>query len=83
MDIASQYYTYSFEPTDHWEHHYATQPEILQYLNDVMARYQIADHVRFDTEVDRRGLGQGERPPGGCRSVQCRWRRRDADRPRL
>ncbi len=51
VDIASQYYTYSFEPTDHWEHHYATQPEILQYLNDVMARYEIADHVRFDTEV--------------------------------
>ncbi|MCB0948420.1 MAG: NAD(P)/FAD-dependent oxidoreductase [Mycobacterium sp.] len=51
VDIASQYYTYSFEPTDHWEHHYATQPEILQYLNDVMARYEIADHVRFNTEV--------------------------------
>ena len=51
VDIASQYYTYSFEPTDHGEHHYATQPEILKYLNDVMARYQIAEHVRFDTEV--------------------------------
>ncbi|MCV7150359.1 flavin-containing monooxygenase [Mycolicibacterium pyrenivorans] len=51
VDIASQYYTYSFEPTDHWEHHYATQPEILQHLNDVMARYDIAEHVRFDTEV--------------------------------
>ena len=51
VDIASQYYTYSFEPTDHWDHHYATQPEILRYLNDVMARYEIADHVRFDTEV--------------------------------
>lgn len=51
VDIASQYYTYSFEPTDHWEHHYATQPEILQYLDDVMARYDIAEHVRFDTEV--------------------------------
>jgi len=51
VDIASQYYTYSFEPTDHWEHHYATQPEILHYLDDVMARYDIAEHVRFDTEV--------------------------------
>ena len=51
VDIASQYYTYSFEPTDHWEHHYATQPEILRYLSEVMERYQIADHVRFDTEV--------------------------------
>lgn len=51
VDIASQYYTYSFEPTDHWEHHYATQPEILRYLRDVMDRHGIAKHVRFDTEV--------------------------------
>ncbi|ORB32588.1 flavin-containing monooxygenase [Mycolicibacterium parafortuitum] len=51
VDIASQYYTYSFEPTDHWEHHYATQPEILTYLNEVMARHGIAEHTRFDTEV--------------------------------
>ncbi|UXA09791.1 NAD(P)/FAD-dependent oxidoreductase [Mycobacterium sp. SMC-8] len=51
VDIASQYYTYSFEPTDHWEHHYATQPEILQYLRDVTDRYGIAEHIRFDTEV--------------------------------
>lgn len=51
VDIASHYYTYSFEPTDHWEHHYATQPEILRYLRDVMDRHGIADHVRFDTEV--------------------------------
>jgi 4-hydroxyacetophenone monooxygenase len=53
VDIASQYYTYSFEPTDHWEHYYATQPEILRYLQDVMARHGIDDHVRFDTEVVR------------------------------
>lgn len=51
VDIASQYYTYSFEPTDHWEHHYATQPEILRYLNDVMDRHGIAPSVRFSTEV--------------------------------
>lgn len=51
VDIASQYYTYSFEPTDHWEHHYATQPEILSYLRDVMDRHDIGAHVRFDTEV--------------------------------
>lgn len=51
VDIASQYYTYSFEPTDHWRHHYATQPEILQYLRDVTDRYGLAEHIRFDTEV--------------------------------
>ena len=51
VDIANQYYAYSFEPTDHWTHYYSEQPEILQYLNDVADRHDIAPHVRFDTEV--------------------------------
>jgi 4-hydroxyacetophenone monooxygenase len=52
VDIASYYYTYSFEPIDHWSHYFAEQPEILEYLDDVMARYDIAPHVRFDTAVE-------------------------------
>ncbi|OBH72414.1 4-hydroxyacetophenone monooxygenase [Mycobacterium intracellulare] len=51
VDIASQYYAYSFEPTDHWTHYYSEQPEILAYLEDVMAKYDIAPHVRFSTAV--------------------------------
>jgi 4-hydroxyacetophenone monooxygenase len=51
VDIANQYYAYSFEPTDHWTHYYSEQPEILQYLCDVAARHDITPHVRFSTEV--------------------------------
>ena len=51
VDIANQYYAYSFEPTDHWTHYYSEQPEILQYLVDVADRYDICSAVRFDTEV--------------------------------
>lgn len=51
VDIASQYYTYSFEPTDHWRHYYAEQPEILKYLQNVADKYDIVPHVRFDTAV--------------------------------
>lgn len=51
VDIANQYYAYSFEPTDHWTHYYSEQPEILQYLNDVATRHEIAPHVRFNTTV--------------------------------
>jgi 4-hydroxyacetophenone monooxygenase len=51
VDIANQYYAYSFEPTDHWSHYYSEQPEILEYLEDVMAKHDIASHVRFSTEV--------------------------------
>lgn len=51
VDIANQYYAYSFEPTDHWTHYYSEQPAILQYLNDVATRHEIVPHVRFNTEV--------------------------------
>lgn len=51
VDIANQYYSYSFEPTDHWSHYYSEQPEILAYLETVMTKHDIADHVRFSTEV--------------------------------
>jgi 4-hydroxyacetophenone monooxygenase len=51
VDIPSQYYSYSFEPNDCWSHFFAEQPEILAYLSDVMARHDIAPHVRFSTEV--------------------------------
>ncbi|MDP9168390.1 MAG: NAD(P)/FAD-dependent oxidoreductase [Actinomycetota bacterium] len=49
VDIANQYYSYSFEPTDHWSHHYSEQPEILRYLEDVMTKHDITPHVKFDT----------------------------------
>lgn len=54
VDIANQYYSYSFEPTDHWSHYYSEQPEILQYLEDVAAKYDLsspASQTRFSTEV--------------------------------
>ena len=51
VDIANQYYAFSFEPTDHWTHYYSEQLEILQYLQDVAARHDIAPHARFNTEV--------------------------------
>ncbi|WP_319449857.1 MULTISPECIES: NAD(P)/FAD-dependent oxidoreductase [unclassified Mycobacterium] len=51
VDIANQYYAYSFEPTDHWTHYFAEQPELLRYLNDVAARYDITPDVRFDTQA--------------------------------
>ena len=41
------------DASDHWSHFHAEQPEILQYLNDVMDRHDIAPHVKFDTEVIR------------------------------
>ena len=58
VDIPNHYYAYSFEPTDHWSHFYSEQPEILQYLNDVMERHDIAPYARFSTEVIGCHLGR-------------------------
>lgn len=51
VDIPSQYYSYSFESNEYWSHFFAEQPEIIAYLTDVMARHDIAPHVRFSTDV--------------------------------
>jgi 4-hydroxyacetophenone monooxygenase len=50
VDIANHYYSYSFEPQA-WTHYYAEQPEILAYLQDVMARHNVEPHVRFSSTV--------------------------------
>lgn len=51
VDIANHYYSYSFEPNDHWTHFFSEGPDILKYLSDVMDRHEIEPHVHFDTEV--------------------------------
>jgi 4-hydroxyacetophenone monooxygenase len=79
VDIPNQYYAYSFEPSDHWSHFYSEQPEILQYLNDVMERHDIAPNVRFDSEVvaaawdDRTGIWHVQtRGPAGSQTLTAR-----------
>lgn len=72
VDIANQYYAYSFEPTDHWTHYYSEQPEILGYLERIMAKYDIAPHARFATEViqavwdDETSMWRVRIRPAGC-----------------
>jgi cation diffusion facilitator CzcD-associated flavoprotein CzcO len=51
-DIPSYLYSYSFEPKRDWSRPYPPQPEILTYLEDVAARYEIVPHIRFDTKVE-------------------------------
>src|SRR6201999_925243 len=51
VDIANHFYSYSFEPQA-WTHYYAEQPEILEYLQAVMARHRVEPHVRFSCTVE-------------------------------
>jgi len=52
-DVPSHLYSYSFAPKSNWSRVFAEQPEIQAYLLDVAARYDLAPHVRFETEVVR------------------------------
>ncbi len=51
VDVGNHFYSYSFAPDDHWSEYFAQQPELQAYFEHCLARYGVADHVRFATEV--------------------------------
>ncbi|MBE0011476.1 MULTISPECIES: flavin-containing monooxygenase [Micrococcales] len=54
-DTESHVYRFSFDKgllqDGTWKHTYITQPEILEYLEDVVDRFDLRRHFRFGTEV--------------------------------
>ncbi|ARP84488.1 cyclohexanone monooxygenase [Bordetella genomosp. 8] len=54
-DVESLDYSYSFsnelQQEWSWSHRYAEQPEILAYLNHVADRFDLRQHIRFETRV--------------------------------
>lgn len=50
-DIPSPYYSFSFEPNPRWPARYSLQPEIHAYIKRVVAKYDLAPHIRFGAEV--------------------------------
>ena len=56
-DIQSIEYSYQFSPELQqewrWSEKYATQPEILRYLNHVADRFELRSHMRFNEQVDQ------------------------------
>ena len=55
VDIESQEYSYSFSPElDEewaWSERYASQPELLRYLNHVADRFDLRPDIQFETRV--------------------------------
>ena len=49
--MANHLYCYSFEPSNHWQHYFAEQPELATYFDEVMSRHDLHRHVRWNTEV--------------------------------
>lgn len=50
-DVPSQLYSYSFARNPHWTHSFSTQPQIQQYVQDVVDRYGLRDSIVLDCEV--------------------------------
>ena len=51
VDVGSHFYSYSFEPADHWTEFFSQQPELQAYFQRVLEEQGIAEHVRFGTEA--------------------------------
>ncbi len=52
-DVQSHLYSFSFEIKRDWSRPYASQPEILAYLEHCAGKYGILPHCRFDDAVIR------------------------------
>ncbi|MBL7489675.1 NAD(P)/FAD-dependent oxidoreductase [Frankia sp. AgB1.9] len=53
VDVATHYYSYSFEANDGFSEYYARQPELYRYFRRVFDEHGIAEHVRWHSEVER------------------------------
>lgn len=52
-DLPAQLYSFSFAQHPGWTHTYASQPDILAYLQRLVARHGIEQHLRFNTPITR------------------------------
>ena len=52
-DVPSHVYQFSFELNGSWTRPYATQPEILAYMERCAEKYGLLSHCRFETSVTR------------------------------
>jgi 4-hydroxyacetophenone monooxygenase len=53
VDVASHYYSYSFGRNDEFSEYYARQPELFRYFSGLLEEHGIAEHVRWQSEVER------------------------------
>lgn len=53
VDIASVSYCYSFEPNPNWSRLYAPGRELKAYANHVADKYDLRQHMQFNTSIDK------------------------------
>ncbi len=50
-DVPSAVYSFSFSPSHKWSHLFAKQPEILNYLEEVAAKFDLNKNIEFNNEL--------------------------------
>lgn len=50
-DVKSHLYSYSFDLNPNWSRLWSSQPEILEYFESCAQRYELASHLKLETEV--------------------------------
>jgi cation diffusion facilitator CzcD-associated flavoprotein CzcO len=50
-DVASDLYSFSFEPNPLWSNTYSYQPEIWAYLQDVATKHELRELIKFNHDV--------------------------------
>ena len=50
-DVQSHLYSYSFEPKHDWSRKFGAQPEILEYMEACVTKYQLEPHIQFNQAV--------------------------------
>lgn len=53
VDVGNHFYCYSFAPSDGWTAFFSEAPELRRYFDRCMRDFEVAEHVRFGTEVVR------------------------------
>lgn len=51
VDVPSHQYCYAFEPGHHWSEYYCQHPELRAYFTEILDKYGLRPHCRFETEV--------------------------------
>ncbi len=80
-DIESVQYSYQFSPELQaewsWTERYASQPELLAYIEHVADRFDLRRHITFDTRVERASFDDGTHAwtieTGGGETVRARY----------
>ena len=50
-DVASPLYCFSDEPNTNWSRLYSSQPEILNYMKDVVQKNNLDSHIQYNSEI--------------------------------